>query len=84
MTTAPSIAETATLSLSAHEARLLFRSGQYAGYTSSFCQGYVQGNLCILPQKYAFDFVTFCHRNYKACPLIAIGDVGESLSTNVG
>ncbi len=69
--------EPATLSLSAHEARLLFRTGEYAGYTSGFSQGHVQGNLCILPQKYALDFATYCHRNPKPCPLIAIGGVGD-------
>ena len=66
-----------TLLLTAREARLLFRSGQYAGYTSSFSKGHVQANLCILPQQYAFDFATYCHRNPKPCPLIAIGDVGD-------
>ena len=77
MTASPSASEPATLSLSAHQARLLFRTGQYAGYTSSFSQGYVQGNLCILPEKYALDFATYCHRNPKPCPLIAIGGVGD-------
>lgn len=77
MSTSSSASEPATLSLSAHEARLLFRTGQYAGYTSSFSQGYVQANLCILPQKYALDFATYCQRNPKPCPLIAIGDVGN-------
>ncbi|HJP93665.1 MAG TPA: putative hydro-lyase [Pyrinomonadaceae bacterium] len=64
-------------SLNPREARLLFRTGQYSGYTSSFCAGYVQGSLCILPKEYALDFATYCHRNPKACPLIAIGDVGD-------
>jgi uncharacterized protein YcsI (UPF0317 family) len=56
---------------------MLFRTGQYAGYTSGFSQGHVQGNLCILPQKYALDFTNYCHSNPKPCPLIAIGDVGD-------
>lgn len=77
MNTCLSAPASATLSLSAHEARLLFRAGEYAGYTSSFSQGHVQGNLCILPQKYALDFATYCHRNPKPCPLIAIGGVGD-------
>lgn len=77
MSTFPFTDAPATLSLSAHEARLLFRTGQYAGYTSSFSQGYIQASLGILPQKYALDFATYCHRNAKACPLIAIGNVGD-------
>jgi uncharacterized protein YcsI (UPF0317 family) len=77
MSTSPSPAAPATLSLSPHEARLLFRAAQFAGYTSTFAQGYVQGSLCILPQEYALDFATYCHRNAKACPLLAIGNVGD-------
>jgi uncharacterized protein YcsI (UPF0317 family) len=77
MNTLGSASEPATLLLSAHEARLLFRSGQYTGSTSFFSRGYVQGSLCILPQKYALDFAAYCHRNPKPCPLIAIGGVGD-------
>jgi uncharacterized protein YcsI (UPF0317 family) len=84
MNTSGSAAALATLSLSPHEARLLFRAGQYAGYTSSFCEGYIQANLCILPQKYALDFATYCQRNAKACPLLAIGDVGDPLLPTLG
>lgn len=79
-----STARPATLSLSPREARLLFRSGQYTGYTSSFCEGYIQANLCILPEKYALDFATYCHRNPKACPLIAIGNVGDPFLPMLG
>ncbi|HLM24921.1 MAG TPA: putative hydro-lyase, partial [Pyrinomonadaceae bacterium] len=74
----------ATLSLSPREARLLFRTGQYTGYTSSFCEGYTQANLCILPQKYALDFASYCHRNPKACPLISIGSVGDPFLPALG
>ena len=56
---------------------MLFRTGQYTGRTSSFSQGYVQGSLYILPEEYALDFATYCHRNPKACPLLAIGLVGD-------
>ena len=74
----------ATLSLSPREARLLFRTGQYSGYTSSFSEGYVQGSLCILPQEYALDFATYCHRNPKAAPLIAIGAAGDPFLPMLG
>ena len=55
----------------------MFRAGQYTGYTSSFCEGYTQANLCILPEKYALDFTNYCLRNSKACPLLAISAVGD-------
>lgn len=84
MSTSPIATEPATLSLSAHEARMLFRSGQYAGSTSKFSEGYVQGSLCILPRDYALDFATYCYRNPKACPLIAIGSVGDPYLPTLG
>ena len=34
--------------------------------------GYAQANLVILPQKYAFDFLLFCQRNPKPCPLLEV------------
>jgi uncharacterized protein YcsI (UPF0317 family) len=73
-----------TLSLSPHEARLLFRAGKYAGYTSSFCEGYIQASLGILPEKHALDFATYCNRNPKACQLIAIGSVGDPFLPMLG
>lgn len=78
------VEERDTLSLSPREARLLFRAGEYAGYTSGFCEGYIQGSLSILPQKYALDFATYCQRNPKACPLLAIGDVGDPFLPMLG
>lgn len=76
--------EPATLSLTAHESRLLFRTGEYAGSTSFFSRGYVQGSLCILPKEYAIDFAAYCHRNPKACPVIAIGGVGDPFLPMLG
>ena len=84
MDASPSASESDTLSMSAREARLLFRTGEYSGYTSSFALGYVQGSLCILPKEYALDFATYCHRNPKACPLIAIGVSGDPFLPMLG
>src|ERR1700741_2900856 len=77
MNSSTSASSPSTLSLSPREARLMFRAGQYTGYTSGFCAGYVQANLGILPEKYALDFATYCARNPKACPLLAIGEAGD-------
>jgi len=48
--------------------------------------GYAQANLVILPQKYAFDFLLFCQRNPKPCPLLEVLGPGkyrtEYLSTD--
>ena len=40
-------------------------------------KGYTQANLAILKKEYAFDFLLFCQRNPKSCPLIDVTDVGS-------
>ena len=49
----------------------------YTGYTAGLAPGYVQANICILPKAWAEDFLLFCQRNPKPCPLIARSDVGD-------
>lgn len=55
----------------------LIRSGKIDYQTSGMCDGYAQANLCILPKEYAFDFLLFCMRNPKPCPILEVGDVGS-------
>lgn len=55
----------------------LIRSGKIDYQTSGMCNGYAQANLCILPKEYAFDFLLFCMRNPKPCPILEVGDVGS-------
>ena len=59
-------------------ARLLARNGGYAGPTSGFAPGYVQGNLAILPRALAADFLRFCQLNPKPCPLIGVTEPGDA------
>ena len=66
------------------EARLLIRFAKYCGHTAGIAPDFIQGNVCILPQAYALDFATFCQRNSQACPLIAIGEVGDPLLHMLG
>ncbi|MCL6417499.1 putative hydro-lyase [Aestuariirhabdus sp. Z084] len=54
------------------ELRQRIRSGEHTGNTSGFSQGFVQGNLCILPKDWANDFLQFCQLNPKPCPLIGM------------
>jgi len=58
-------------------ARRAIRSGSYTGYTAAVAPGYVQANICILPRDWADDFLLFCQRNPKPCPLIARSDIGD-------
>lgn len=51
--------------------RNMIRNEDYTGHTSGFVPGFVQANLVILPERYAFDFLQFCQANKKACPIVA-------------
>ena len=57
--------------------RALIREGELTGPTTGYCDGYAQGNLVVLPKTLAWDFLLFCQRNPKACPLLEVADAGE-------
>ena len=58
--------------LASREARLACRTGQITGPTANVALGYVQGNLAILPERLAGDFLRFCQLNPKPCPIVGI------------
>jgi uncharacterized protein YcsI (UPF0317 family) len=72
--------------LTPREIRALIRKGRWDKPTAGLAPGYAQANLVILPQKYAFDFLLFCQRNPKPCPLLEVLEPGkyrtEFLSTD--
>ena len=53
------------------------RGGRWRGVTSGVAPGYVQANLAILPQDLAFEFLLFCQRNPKPCPLLEVIEAGN-------
>ncbi len=59
------------------ELRAACRSGEFSGHTSGFVPRHVQGNLVILPRADADDFLRFCQRNPKPCPVLAVGEPGD-------
>ncbi len=59
------------------EARLKIRNGEISTQTSGMCNGYAQANLCILPKKYAYDFLLFASRNPTSCPILEVLDEGR-------
>ncbi len=63
--------------------RYLVRDGKWRKPTSGVCKGYAQGNLAILPKSVADDFLLFCVRNPKPCPLLDVIEAG-SLKPSVG
>jgi uncharacterized protein YcsI (UPF0317 family) len=58
-------------------ARLAVRRKALSGATSGLAPGYVQANLAILPRTLAQDFLQFCQRNPKPCPLIGVSAAGD-------
>jgi len=58
-------------------ARLAIRADKHRGPTSGLAPGFVQGNLAILPQTLAADFLRFCQLNPKSCPLIGMSAPGD-------
>lgn len=56
--------------------RKLIRSGQHTGTTTGYASGYLQGNLAILQADYADEFLQFCAKNPKSCPLIGMSKPG--------
>jgi uncharacterized protein YcsI (UPF0317 family) len=62
-----------------HPARLAreaIRRG-WTGHTSGMAEGYVQGNVVVLPRELADDFLRYCQRNPKPCPVLAVGEPGS-------
>lgn len=60
------------------DVRMLIREGKWTGTTSGICRGYAQANVVILPQKFAYDFLLFCVRNPKPCPILEVMDAGQT------
>src|SRR6187200_3498631 len=67
--------DTADLSPSV-AARHACRNGM-ATTTAGVANGFVQGNLVILPEKLAGSFHRFCQLNPKPCPIIGMSDAGN-------
>jgi uncharacterized protein YcsI (UPF0317 family) len=57
-------------------ARLACRAGM-ATTTAGIANGFVQGNLAILPDNLAASFHRFCQLNPKPCPIIGMSDRGD-------
>jgi len=59
------------------EIRADIRAKKITGITAGMGENYVQANLAVLPRDYAYDFLLFCQRNPRPCPLIEVTDVGS-------
>jgi uncharacterized protein YcsI (UPF0317 family) len=64
-------------------ARGRIRSGEHTGPTSGLASGFAQANLVALPADDALDFLRFCVRNPKPCPVLEVTDTGSPSPTTL-
>ena len=57
--------------------RMASRNGQFDAPTAGHAAGFIQANLMVVPQAQAFDFLLFCQRNPKPCPLVEVLSPGQ-------
>ena len=60
------------------EIRQDIRNGKLTGITAGLGAGHVQANLAVLPRDCAYDFLLFCQRNPRPCPLLEVTDAGST------
>ena len=58
------------------EIRADIRAGRMTGVTTGLGAGHAQANLVALPKAEADDFLLFCERNPRPCPLIEVTEPG--------
>src|SRR5580698_2826359 len=60
------------------EIRARAARGELAGPTAGLGLAHVQANLVVVPRDLAFDFLLFCQRNPKPCPLLDVTEPGSA------
>lgn len=63
--------------LESQRVRTEIRAGRLTGTSRGLAPGFVQVNLAIMPKAYAFDFMLYCQRNQRACPVLEVTDAGD-------
>ncbi len=74
----------ASASQRGQSARQAIRAGRFTGHTSGLADDLVQGNLVVLPKVDAAEFLLYCQRNPRPCPLLAVGDSGDPTMASLG
>ncbi len=59
------------------QVRRAIRAGTFRGFTNTVAHGYVQGNLVIVPARYAAAFEDYCRKNPRPCPLLGMSEAGS-------
>jgi uncharacterized protein YcsI (UPF0317 family) len=60
----------------AQQVRAECRAGTFRRITRNIAPGYVQCALVTLPRAQALDFLVFCQRNQKPCPVLEVTEPG--------
>lgn len=68
----------------AAELRQAIRCAEYQGHTAGLAPGCLQANIIILPESHALDFMRFCQRNPKPCPLVGVSETGDPILNTLG
>ena len=66
------------------EARAAIRRGAWTTHTSGLARDHVPGNGVILPKALADDFLRYCQRNPKPCPVLAVSEPGDPRLPTLG
>jgi uncharacterized protein YcsI (UPF0317 family) len=69
---------------SGDQIRAPIRAGTWTSHTSGLSKDLVQGNVVVLPQSLATDFLRYCQRNPKPCPLLAVSEPGDPMLPTLG
>ncbi len=64
--------------------RQAIRTGAYRAHTAGLGSGRLQANIAILPERQALDFMRYCQRNPKPCPLTGVSDTGNPMMRTLG
>jgi len=66
------------------ELRGQIRNGSFRENTSGLMPNLVQGNLVIMPQAWADEFIQYCRANTRPCPLIGVSEAGHPALPDLG
>lgn len=66
------------------DVRAAIRAGRYGSHTAGLGAGRLQANIAIMREAAALDFMRFCQRNPKPCPLVGVSDTGRPTMTTLG
>lgn len=70
--------------LPSRQVRQNIRQGLFTQSTAGAAPGFVQANLVVLPKSLAAEFLLFCQRNPKPCPLLSVSDPGSTFFPGYG